>query len=72
LTAGQLLINQRIYQAAIRRASTLEARLDRKPAPTFGSRKGGTVTFTVRQLRVNQRIAQAAVRRAIALVARVS
>lgn len=71
LSATQLLINQRIGQAAIRRLNALEARLEGRPAPapaTGGKR--GRVTLSAAQLLINQRIYQAGVRRANALEAR--
>jgi hypothetical protein len=70
LSARQLLINQRIFQTAVRRAAGLGASFDDRPMPAFGSGTGGTVRLTVGQLIVNQRIAQAAVRRADALASR--
>jgi hypothetical protein len=72
LSARQLLINQRIGQAAIRRLAAVEAKLDGTPAPTFpNSGKGsGSVKLTAGQLLINQRIYQAAIRRASALEAR--
>ncbi|MGE0028427.1 MAG: lysyl oxidase family protein [Thermoleophilia bacterium] len=72
LSAGQLLINQRIGQAAIRRLAAVEARLDGRPAPRFpGSGKGaGRVELSAGQLLINQRIYQAAIRRAASLEAR--
>ncbi|WP_217915401.1 glycoside hydrolase family protein [Miltoncostaea marina] len=70
LTAGQLRINQRIGQAAVRRLNALRARLEGRPAPAGRAARPGTVALTARQLRINQRIYQAAVRRANALEAR--
>jgi hypothetical protein len=70
LSAGQLLINQRIGQAAIRRLNAVAAKLDGRPAPTSKPHKGGTVHLTAAQLLINQRIFQAAVRRAATLEAR--
>jgi hypothetical protein len=67
-----MLINQRIYQAAIRRAARHKARIDHAPAPSFGPGEGDAVQLTLDQMITNQRIAQAAVRRANALVDRVS
>lgn len=72
LSAKQLLINQRIGQAAIRRLAAVEAKLDGKPAPTFSKSGGGKVTLTAKQLLINQRIYQAGVRRAATLEARVA
>ena len=72
LSARQLLINQRIGQAAIRRLAAVEAKLDGKPAPTFSKGGGGKVTLTAKQLLINQRIYQAGVRRAAALEARMA
>jgi hypothetical protein len=72
LSARQLLINQRIGQAAIRRLNAVEATLDGRPVPTTTARRNrGTVTLSARQLLINQRIYQAGVRRAAALEARV-
>jgi hypothetical protein len=72
LSARQLLINQRIGQAAIRRLAAVEARLDGRPAPPFpnAGRRGGAVSLTAKQLLINQRIYQAAIRRAAMLEAR--
>jgi hypothetical protein len=69
LSARQLLINQRIGQAAIRRLNAVAAKLDGRPAPT-ARHKGGAVHLTAAQLLINQRIFQAAVRRAATLEAR--
>jgi hypothetical protein len=71
LSAAQLLINQRIGQAAIRRLNAVAAKLDGRPAPTPPkAHKGGTVTLSAAQLLINQRIYQAAIRRAAILEAR--
>jgi hypothetical protein len=71
LSASQLLINQRIGQAAIRRLSRAAAIIDGRPAPAMGGGGGGgaRVTLSARQLLINQRIFQAAVRRAAGLEA---
>ena len=72
LTVAQLRINQRMSQAALRRARALEAVLDGRPAPPEApAGKTSAVALTVRQLRINQRIAQAALRWVIRLEARV-
>lgn len=71
LSARQMLIGQRIGQAAIRRLNAVEARLDGGPAPAARRAKGGAVELSVRQMRINQRVYQAAVRRAAALEARI-
>ncbi len=71
LTARQMLISQRIGQAAIRRLSAVEAKLDGRPAPaTAAARRHGRVTLSAKQLRINQRIFQAGVRKGTALEAR--
>jgi hypothetical protein len=71
LSARQLLINQRIGQAAIRRLNAVTAKLDGRPAPApTTTHKRGTVTLSAAQLLINQRIYQAAIRRAAALEAR--
>jgi len=71
LTARQMLISQRIGQAAIRRLNAVEAKLDGKPAPAApAARRHARVTLSAKQLRINQRIFQAAVRRGEALEAR--
>lgn len=71
LTARQMLISQRIGQAAIRRLDAVEATLDGAPAPAAArAHAHGRVTLSARQLRINQRIFQAAVRRGTALEAR--
>jgi hypothetical protein len=71
LSAAQLLINQRIGQAAIRRLNAVAATLDGRPTPTPPTaHKRGTVTLSAAQLLINQRIYQAAIRRAAALEAR--
>ena len=73
LSARQLLISQRIAQAALRRLRAVEATLDGRPVPTTAARRrGGTVTLSARQLLINQRIGQAGVRLADALEARVA
>lgn len=73
LSARQLLISQRIAQAALRRLRAVEAVLDGRPAPAAAARRrGGTVTLSARQLLINQRIGQAGVRLADALEARVA
>jgi hypothetical protein len=73
LSARQLLISQRIAQAALRRLRAVEAKLDGRPAPAAAARRrGDTVTLTARQLLINQRIGQAGVRLADALEARVA
>jgi glucose/arabinose dehydrogenase len=71
LSAGQLLINQRISQAAVRRVNALADRLDGRPVTPPSPRPAGRVTLSVKQLRINQRISQAAVRRVNALTARI-
>jgi hypothetical protein len=72
LTARQLVVNQRIAQAAIRRAAALQARLAGRPAPSAPARaRRGRVAPTLAQLRVNDRIARAALARVRALAARV-
>lgn len=71
LSARQLLVNQRIAQAAIRRVSALEAELDGAPAPTRAAGQPGRVTLSVRQLVINQRIARAAIHRVDVLAARI-
>ena len=72
LTSRQLVVNQRIAQAAMRRAAALEARLAgrRAPGPRACPRRG-RVAPTLAQLRVNDRIARAALARTRALAARV-
>lgn len=71
LSARQLLINQRISQAAVRRVNALRARLGGPPAPPpRGS--PGTVRFSVAQMRINQRISQTAVRRVNAISAQLA
>jgi hypothetical protein len=69
LSAAQLLINQRIGQAAIRRLDAVEAMLDGRPPREFAG-AGGRVRLTAGQLLINQRIFQAAIRRAATLEAR--
>ena len=72
LAAGQLLINQRISQAAVRRVNALAAKMDGKPAPKTNPNANsgaGRVTLSTNQLLINQRISQAAVRRINALIA---
>jgi hypothetical protein len=64
VSAAQLRINQRIAQAAVRRANALAGR----PSPPRTS-SPGRVTLSPGQLLINQRISQAAVRRANALLA---
>jgi hypothetical protein len=71
LTEGQLRINQRIAQAALRRVRALEARLAGRPVPRRPRPARGTVRLTRAQLAVNQRIAQAALRRIARLEARI-
>ena len=71
LSRGQLRINQRISQAAIRRVNALIARFEGRPAPDPGQPQSGTITLSRAQLLINQRISQAAVRRVNALTARV-
>jgi hypothetical protein len=71
LTAGQLLINQRISQAALRRVAVLEAVAAGESTPTDSQTDtAARVKLSVAQLRINQRISQAAVRRVNALAAR--
>ncbi len=71
LSARQMLISQRIGQAAIRRLNAVEAKLDGTPPPTAATaHKGTRVTLSAKQLRINQRIFQAAVRKGTALEAR--
>ncbi|WP_217915012.1 hypothetical protein [Miltoncostaea marina] len=72
VSAGQLLINQRISQAALRRLAVVEALRANRPPPRARDRSddGRRVTVSAAQLRINQRIAQAAVRRANALAGR--
>lgn len=70
LSAAQLLINQRIGQAAIRRLNQVQAALDGRAAPPARRSGTGRVTLSARQLLINQRIYQAGVRRAAALEAR--
>ena len=71
LSARQLLINQRIGQAAIRRLNAVEAKLDGRPASTATAKKSASrVRLDARQMLINQRIYQAGVRRAAALEAR--
>jgi hypothetical protein len=68
----QLRINQRIAQAAVRRANGLAGRLEgRLPAERENAGEGGRISLTARQLLINQRISQAAVRRANALAERI-
>jgi len=72
MTSRQLVVNQRIAQAAIRRVAALEARLAGRPAPAAPARaRRGRVAPTLAQLRVNDRIARAALARVRALAARV-
>jgi stage II sporulation protein D len=70
LSAGQLRINQRIAQAAVRRVNALEARLDGRASSRPARSAPGRVRLSAAQLRINQRISQAAVRRVNALEAR--
>ena len=75
LSAAQLLINQRIAQAALRRVDTLAARLadpTSRPPATKRRETATPVELSVRQLRINQRIAQTAVRRVNALIDRLA
>jgi hypothetical protein len=69
VTAGQLRINQRIAQAAVRRVNELMARVDRVGSGAEEVPRGdpSDITLSVRQLLINQRIAQAAVLRANSL-----
>jgi hypothetical protein len=68
LSAAQLRINQRISQAAVHRASVLEARIGgRRPPAAPAARPGARITLSAAQLRINQRISQAAIRRVAAL-----
>jgi hypothetical protein len=69
LRAQQLLVNQRIAQAAIRRLGALQAKVDGVPAPSGDDGRVGRVGLSIRQMRINQRISQAAVRRVNALTA---
>jgi hypothetical protein len=72
LTSRQVMVNQRIAQAAIRRVAALEARLAGRSAPAGRAcSKRGRVAPTLAQLRVNDRIARAALARTRALAARV-
>jgi hypothetical protein len=72
MTPRQLVVNQRIAQAAIRRVAALEARLAGRPAPAAPARaRGGRIALTLAQLRVNDRIARAALARVRALAARI-
>jgi len=72
LTPRQLLINQRIAQAAIRRVAALEARLAGRPAPRAAARpRRARVALSLAQLRINHRIALTALRRVTALAARI-
>ncbi|MDX6556881.1 MAG: hypothetical protein QOD86_3076 [Miltoncostaeaceae bacterium] len=71
LSEGQLRINQRIAQAALRRARALEARLAGRPVPRRPRSERGTVRLTRAQLAVNQRISQTALRRIARLEARI-
>jgi hypothetical protein len=70
LSARQLLINQRIGQAAIRRLNAVAATLDGRPVAKSKAHTKGTVTLSAAQLLINQRIYQAAIRRAATLEAR--
>jgi hypothetical protein len=70
LSVGQLRINQRISQAAVRRVNALAARLDGRAAARAPGRGSVRFTLSVGQLRINQRISQAAVRRVNALATR--
>jgi hypothetical protein len=76
VSAGQLLVNQRISQAALKRLAIVEARREGKPDPRFDSTSGDTrdavarVRVSVAQLKINQRISQAAVRKANRLAGR--
>ena len=71
LTARQMLISQRIGQAAGRRPGAAAAARAGAPAPAAArAHAHGRVTLSARQLRINQRIFQAAVRRGTALEAR--
>jgi hypothetical protein len=69
LTAGQLLINQRIAQAAVRRVNALQALVDGENPPAAGKGNPGAVDLSAGQLLISQRIAQAAVRRINSLTA---
>jgi hypothetical protein len=72
LTSRQLVVNQRIAQAAIRRVAALEARLAGRPAPAAPARaRLVRVAPSLAQVRVNDRIARAALRRVRALAARI-
>ena len=70
LTAGQLRIDQRISQAAIRRLNALEAMIAGVPAPEVTDTRPRPVALSAGQLRINQRISQIAVWRANSLAAR--
>ena len=66
LSARQLLINQRVAQAAVRRANAVLAALEGEDPAAAASASGtgkGSVELSARQLGINQRISQAAVRR---------
>lgn len=71
LSARQLLINQRIAQAAVRRLNALTARVDQvaPPEPSAGG-EPERVVLSAEQLLINQRISQAAIRRANRLAGR--
>lgn len=71
LPIGQLLISQRIAQAAVRRINSLTALVDGELEPKVDAGQKDRVALTVAQLRINQRIAQAAIRRADALAERI-
>jgi hypothetical protein len=77
LTVQQMLINQRISQAALRRVRELEALFSEEPLaplsardPDDRSRAPADVELSAEQMLINQRIAQAAVRRINALLDR--
>ncbi|MEQ8833514.1 MAG: hypothetical protein RIB67_03610 [Miltoncostaeaceae bacterium] len=72
VTPRDLLIDQRIAQAALRRLAVVEALRAGRPAPAASTNRseGRRVSVSAAQLRINQRISAAAVRRANRLAGR--
>ena len=64
-------MNQRIAQAAVRRANALTALVEGRPAPPPREGSAGRVVLTTQQVRIARRIADAALRRAVELDERV-
>ncbi|MDX6555677.1 MAG: hypothetical protein QOD86_1872 [Miltoncostaeaceae bacterium] len=70
-TVAQLRATQRMSQAALRRATELQAMLEGRPLPAEPAvGKPARIELTLKQVRINQRIAQAALRRVMVLEAR--